>query len=61
MKTRSKLKLSIRTRTFSSFCAMGAAYEQIKAICKEMRPLLITFDLKFLFLKFIYEDVAKTR
>ena len=59
MKSRSGLKLSVRTRTFSSFCAMGAAYEQSKPICDAIRPLLVTFDPNFPVHKFIYEGIAK--
>ena len=59
MKSWSGRKMSIRTRTFSSFCATGAAYEQFEPICNAIRPLLDTFDPKFRFHKFIYKDIAK--
>ena len=49
MKSRSRLKLSIQTRTFSSFCAMVAAYEKSKPICTAIRSLLVTYAPNFHF------------
>ena len=57
MKSRSGRKMSIRTRTFSSFCAMGATNQQSKPICNAIRPLLVAFDLKFPFHQIIYKEI----
>ena len=57
MKSRSGRKVSIWMWTFSTFCAIGAAYEQFKLICNAIRPLLVTFDPKSPNYKFIYEDI----
>ena len=60
MKSRSRLKLSIRTSTSSLFCAIGATYKQLKPICIAIRPLFVTFDPNFPFHKPIHRNMAKT-